>query len=97
MSDFKSKLPDFKEVTSMAGKIFKDVKTSICEVIDDYKKKRATEATPAEVKPSSVKPATHTKPKEDEVTLASADTKEDKISTSKDHESVEHKTTKNKK
>ncbi len=90
MSDFKSKLPDFKEVTSMAGKIFKDVKTSICEVIDDYKKKRATEPTPSEVKPSSVKTATHTKPKEDKITIDSADTTGEKIST-------EEKQTKNKK
>jgi hypothetical protein len=41
MSDFKSKLPDFKEVSSMAGKLFKDVKTSVAEIITDYKKKRA--------------------------------------------------------
>ncbi len=51
MSDNKSKLPDFKEISSMAGKLFNDVKTSVCEIIDDYKKKRAQEAGAAEVKP----------------------------------------------
>ncbi|QRN03442.1 hypothetical protein GH742_05935 [Legionella sp. MW5194] len=40
MSDFKSKLPDFKEMTSIASKLFKDVKQSVSEIIDDYKKKR---------------------------------------------------------
>jgi len=48
MSDLKSKLPDFKEVTSMATKLFKDVKTSVSEIIGDYKKKRAEEAAAAE-------------------------------------------------
>ncbi|WP_051131874.1 hypothetical protein [Legionella tunisiensis] len=38
MGDFKSKLPDFKELSSIAGKLFKDVKTSVSEIIDDYKK-----------------------------------------------------------
>lgn len=50
MSDFKSKLPDFKEFSSMAGKLFKDVKQSVCEIIDDYKKKRAEETTVDETK-----------------------------------------------
>lgn len=40
MNDFKSKLPDLKELSSMAGKLFKDVKTSVSEIIDEYKKKR---------------------------------------------------------
>lgn len=43
MSDLKSKLPDFKEITSIASKLFKDVKTSVCEIIDEYKKKREDE------------------------------------------------------
>ena len=47
MSDFKSKLPDFRELTSMAGKLFKDVKTSVSEIIGDYKKKRVQEAEAA--------------------------------------------------
>lgn len=45
MSDFKSKLPDFKEITSIAGKLFKDVSKSVSEIIADYKKKRAEPGT----------------------------------------------------
>ena len=40
MSDLKSKLPDIKEVTEITGKLFKDIKTSVSEIIDSYKKKR---------------------------------------------------------
>lgn len=39
MSDLKSKLPDLNELGSMAGKLYKDLKTSVVEIIDDYKKK----------------------------------------------------------
>jgi len=42
MSDFKSKLPSLDEFTSMAGKLFKDVKQSVGEIVDDYKDKRDT-------------------------------------------------------
>ena len=40
MSDFKSKLPDLKEFNEITGKLFKDIKTSVTEIIDNYKKKR---------------------------------------------------------
>lgn len=50
MSDLKSKLPDLKELSCMASKLFKDVKTSVSEIIDDYKKKREQDAANAEVK-----------------------------------------------
>lgn len=40
MNDLKSKLPDIKEISSMACKLFKDVKASVSEIIEDYKKKR---------------------------------------------------------
>ncbi len=39
MNDLKSKLPDLNELSSMAGKLYKDLKTSVCEIIDDYKVK----------------------------------------------------------
>ncbi len=39
MADQKSKLPDLSEITSMAGKFFNDVKTSISQIIDEYKAK----------------------------------------------------------
>ncbi|MGQ3888663.1 hypothetical protein ACQUW5_06470 [Legionella sp. CNM-1927-20] len=44
MSDFKSKLPSFQELTHMAGKLFKDVKNSVSELIDEYKQKRSETA-----------------------------------------------------
>lgn len=43
MSDFKSMLPDFKEVTSIANKLYTDVKKSVCEIVTDYKSKHCTE------------------------------------------------------
>lgn len=42
MGDFKSKLPDLKELGSMTEKLFKGIKSSVTEIIDDYKKKRET-------------------------------------------------------
>ena len=39
MSDIKSKLPDFKELTGMMGKLFKDVKKSVVEIAGAYKEK----------------------------------------------------------
>jgi hypothetical protein len=36
----KAKLPDLKEVTGMATKLFTDVKNSITEIMQDYKAKR---------------------------------------------------------
>lgn len=41
MSDFKSKLPDLKELSSMACKLFNGIKSSVNEIIQDYKEKRA--------------------------------------------------------
>ena len=43
MSDLKSKLPDLQEFIGIAGKFFKDMKTSISEIVDTYKQKRAEE------------------------------------------------------
>ena len=45
MSDFKSKLPDFKELTSMTGKLFTDIKKSVGDIVKTYKEKRAQETT----------------------------------------------------
>lgn len=57
MGDFKSKLPDLQELGSMTGKLFHDVKTSVCGIIDEYKKKRATaEPPPAEKKVKTASP-----------------------------------------
>lgn len=60
MSDFKSKLPDFKELTSMTSKLFKGIKSSVEEIIKDYKDKRAEAEVKEEVaekKPASKKAA----------------------------------------
>lgn len=48
MSDLKSKLPDLKELGQMAGKLFKDIKTSLDEIVTSYKEKRPAEATQSE-------------------------------------------------
>lgn len=49
MSDLKSKIPDLNEITSMAGKLFKDVKQSITEIIADYKESHPQQEESAEV------------------------------------------------
>ncbi len=77
MNDNKSKLPDFKELTSMGGKLFNGIKGAINEIVYDYKKKRETvadkkpkaapkqAAEPAEKKkPAAKKPAAKTAKKE---------------------------------
>lgn len=53
MSDFKSKLPDFKEICSMTSKLFSGIKKSIDEIVEDYKEKRSHEEPPASVKPDN--------------------------------------------
>lgn len=50
MSDLKSKLPDLNELSSMAGKLFKDVKKSVCEIADAYKAKRKETEAPKKQK-----------------------------------------------
>jgi hypothetical protein len=40
MGDFKSKLPDLKELGSMSSKMFKAISGGVSEIIADYKKKR---------------------------------------------------------
>lgn len=51
MSDLKSKLPDLKELGEIGGKLFKDLKASVTEIITAYKRKHppetATRAAPA--------------------------------------------------
>ena len=40
----KSKIPDISEITNMAGKLFKDVKQSVTEIVGDYKKNHGSKA-----------------------------------------------------
>ncbi|HAZ7574017.1 hypothetical protein OQJ02_04425 [Legionella sp. PATHC032] len=67
MSDFKSKLPDLNELTSMTAKLFKGIKNSVSEIIQDYKQKRAqpvsTEEKPTEGKAAESKPEPKTESK----------------------------------
>lgn len=55
MKDLKSKLPDFKELTAIAGKFYNDLKSSVCEIINDYKKNHASEEEPTEHKTKDTK------------------------------------------
>ena len=69
MSDLKSKLPDLNELGSMAGKLYKDLKTSVCEIIDDYKSKHpsqddAPKAPAAKPKESAKKAAAKSEKRE---------------------------------
>lgn len=60
MADFKSKLPDLKELGAMTSKFFKDMSKSVCEIVDDYKAKRQAGDTAPEaekVEPVEAKPA----------------------------------------
>ncbi len=50
MSDLKSKLPDLKEISSMANKLFKSLKSTVEEIVHDYKEKRAEPAHEAPAK-----------------------------------------------
>ena len=42
----KSKIPDMGEISKMAGKLFTDVKNSVSEIVDDYKKHHADDSAP---------------------------------------------------
>ena len=57
MSDLKSKLPDLKELGEITGKLFKDIKTSVTEIIDNYKLKHPAQAAKAEAAAEPKKPA----------------------------------------
>ena len=71
MSDFKSKLPDLKELTSMTGKLFNDIKASVGGIIDDYKKKReGTDVKPAAQNASETNDIKEAKKKEEKVEKA---------------------------
>lgn len=60
MSDLKSKLPDLKELGEITGKLFKDMKTSVGEIMHTYREKRAEAAAQAE-KEAATTPVTKKK------------------------------------
>lgn len=39
MAEQKSKFPDINELNAMVTKLFGDIKTSVCQILDDYKAK----------------------------------------------------------
>ncbi len=83
MSDFKSKLPNFEEITSMTSKLFKGIKKSVDEIIHDYKEKRAADEkkeTAAEKKESTAekKPAKESTEEKSETTVKAAKSEEKK-------------------
>ena len=61
MPDMKSMLPDLKEVTSIASKLFKDVKKSVTEIIDEYKEKHCTTQKDAKSEQTSTEKQTKEK------------------------------------
>lgn len=67
MSDMKSKLPDFKELASMTGKLYNDIKTSVGQIIQDYKDTRVqsgVDGDTEEVKPEAPKATPESKTEE---------------------------------
>ena len=62
--DKKSKLPDFKELASMTGKLYNDIKTSVGQIIQDYKDLRTQSGVDDEKTSEEVKPKTPKAPEE---------------------------------
>lgn len=77
MSDLKSKIPDMNEIGSMVGKLFKDVKSSVMEIIDDYKKKHEETAEPAAKAEAVKKPAAKESAAKKDVKSEAKETKTD--------------------
>jgi hypothetical protein len=65
MNDPKSKLPDFKELGSMAKKLFSDIKNSVCEIFEGYKERHPSTETDECEEPESceIKKSKPAKPK----------------------------------
>ncbi|MGL5743474.1 MAG: hypothetical protein ACRCXC_13585 [Legionella sp.] len=63
MSDFKSKLPDLKELATMTSKLYTDIKKSVGEIVHAYKENRAQEATQNDQENVEEKPKSKAAPK----------------------------------
>lgn len=48
MADMKSMMPDLKDVTSIASKLFNDMRKSVGEIVTDYKAKHCPDEATAE-------------------------------------------------
>lgn len=66
MGDFKSKLPDMKELTSMGCKLYNGIKNTVVDIVHDYQEKRATPETKTEE--GSVEEMTQSTTEETQVT-----------------------------
>ncbi|KTC82076.1 hypothetical protein [Legionella cincinnatiensis] len=65
MSDFKSKLPDLKELASITSKLYTDIKKSVGEIVQSYKESRAQPA--GESEQAKTQPVQETQPPKEEV------------------------------
>ncbi len=74
MSDFKSKLPDLKELASMTSKLYTDIKKSVGEIVHNYKENRAQQADEAEQ--TNTAPPKEVKPKKSAEESKTDDTKQ---------------------
>ena len=59
MADMKSMLPDLKDVTSIASKLYHDLKKSVSEIVTDYKGKHCAEKDAPESKAKPKAKAKH--------------------------------------
>lgn len=74
MSEQKSKMPDLNEIMGMAGKLFKDIKESVCEIVDDYKNKHETPDNEKAATEESVKSQSTTSTPDSSSTASTAST-----------------------
>ncbi|ARB90854.1 hypothetical protein [Legionella longbeachae] len=69
MSDFKSKLPDLKELASMTSKLYTDIKKSVGEIVQSYKENRSQqegESEQVKTPPTKEEAKTESKPVQEE-------------------------------
>ena len=64
MADMKSMLPNLKDVTSIATKLFKDVKKSVSEIVTEYKEKHTCQEESCKTTDSKTTGSKTTKTKE---------------------------------
>ena len=79
MGDSKSKIPDMEEIKSITGKIFKSLKSTITEVVHDYKKKREETAAEVESKAEAMKTAEKKEASDSEKKTTSEPEKQDTV------------------
>ncbi|NQY43678.1 MAG: hypothetical protein HRT87_10080 [Legionellales bacterium] len=83
----KSKLPDMKEITGMAGKLYEDVKKSVTEIVDEYKSNHPKEQQDNSSKEAEKDPKQSTESKAEESKPEESKPEESKPEESKPEES----------